>query len=160
MAILEQAPVGLMGFSREALRALFDSHPMFFRADSAAALAQQTGIDVAGLERSLSGYNLAVARGEDPLGRRHLPRPIGEGAFHAIRMQGYSVTSTVGLAVDDQLRVLRGDSQPIPNLYAAGELLGSGQLMGKAFCGGMMVTPALSFGRLIGQRIAAAVTQA
>ena len=29
-----------------------------------------------------------------------------------------------------------------PGLYAAGEMLGIGQLMGKAVCGGMSVTPA------------------
>lgn len=153
-AILDQAPVGLMGFSRESLRGLFDTHPMFLRADSLTQLAQQAGIEAAGLERSVADYNAGVNRGEDPLGRQHLPRRIEAGPFYAIRMQGYSVTSTVGLAVDDQLRVLRGDGQSIPNLYAAGELLGSGQLMGKAFCGGMMVTPALTFGRMIGQRIA------
>jgi len=37
--------------------------------------------------------------------------------------------------------------------YAAGELLGMGQLMGKAVCGGMSVTPALALGRLFGNSL-------
>jgi fumarate reductase flavoprotein subunit len=41
----------------------------------------------------------------------------------------------------------------VRNLYAAGELLGAGQLMGQSFVGGMMVTPAMTFGRLLGQRL-------
>ena len=67
--------------------------------------------------------------------------------------QGCAISSAVGLAVDGQLRVTRPDGRPIDNLYAAGEMLGSSQTMGKAACGGMMVTPAMTFGRLLGQKI-------
>ncbi len=63
------------------------------------------------------------------------------------------MTSTVGLAVNGDLNVIREGGDPIPNLYAAGELLGSGQTMGRAACGGMMITPALTFGRLLGDRM-------
>ena len=31
-------------------------------------------------------------------------------------------------------------------------LLGTGQLMGNSYCGGMTVTPSLTFGRLLGQK--------
>ncbi len=55
-----------------------------------------------------------------------------------------------GLAVDAKLRVTRPDGKPIEGLYAAGELLGNGTLSGKAFCAGMMVTPALALGRWLG----------
>ena len=37
--------------------------------------------------------------------------------------------------------------------HAAGELLGMGQLMGHAACGGMSVMPALSLGRLFGKEL-------
>jgi fumarate reductase flavoprotein subunit len=71
-------------------------------------------------------------------------------------MQGGAITGAIGLAVNDDLQVIRQDGAPVGNLYAAGELLGSGQTMGKAACGGMMVTPALTFGRLLGQRLSGA----
>jgi fumarate reductase flavoprotein subunit len=49
--------------------------------------------------------------------------------------------------------VLRGDGSVVPNLYAAGEVLGSGVSVGNAFAAGMMLTPALTFGRLLGERL-------
>ncbi len=50
--------------------------------------------------------------------------------------------------------MVRGDGEPIPNLYAAGEILGSGATLGDTFCPGMMLTPALVLGRLLGERLA------
>jgi fumarate reductase flavoprotein subunit len=70
--------------------------------------------------------------------------------FYAVRAQGASITSIAGLNVDASLRVLDKAGNPIPNLFAAGEILGSGQTMGEASVGGMMVTPALTFGRMLG----------
>jgi fumarate reductase flavoprotein subunit len=158
-AILAAAPPGVAGsggvdpWTREQMREAFGVHAWFTRADSLAALATATGIDPAGLERTIAEYNRSVDRRTDPLGRQHLPRRIEKGPFYAIRHQGHSTTATVGLAVDRQLRVIRRGGEPIPNLYAAGELLGAGQTQGKSFVGGMMVTPALSFGRVLGQRL-------
>jgi fumarate reductase flavoprotein subunit len=82
-----------------------------------------------------------------------MPLPIAQGPFYAIQLRSWNLTSYGGLAVDGKLRVVRKDGTPIRNLYAAGELLGMGQLMGKAVCGGMAVTPALSLGRLLGREI-------
>ena len=42
------------------------------------------------------------------------------------------------------------DGSPIAGLYAAGELLGMGQLMGQSLPGGMSVMPVITFGRLLG----------
>ena len=82
------------------------------------------------------------------------------GPFHAIRMQASSISSAVGLVVDSGLRVVREDGSVVENLYAAGEVLGSSQTMGKAACGGMMATPAMTFGRLPGQSMVTVRTPA
>ncbi|MFX0592553.1 hypothetical protein [Melissospora conviva] len=42
----------------------------------------------------------------------------------------------------------------IPGLYAVGEVIGAGATCGNSFCSGMLVTPALTFGRLLGERLA------
>lgn len=153
-AILDAAPPIIVGWSREDMvRAFAEDGPAFSSAPTIEALAERAGIDAAGLARAVGGFNYGVLTGNDFFGRSHAPRPIGTGPFYAIRMQGSSISSAVGLAVDDDLRVVRRDGQPIGNLYAIGELLGSGQTMGKAACGGMMVTPAMTFGRLLGQRL-------
>ncbi len=51
------------------------------------------------------------------------------------------------------MRVLRGNGQPVPNLYATGEVLGSGATLGNAFVPGMMLTPALAIGRMLGMTL-------
>jgi len=58
-----------------------------------------------------------------------------------------------GLDVNSQLEVLNQDREPIPNLYAAGEVLGAGATTGFGIVNGMMLTPALVFGRMIGERV-------
>lgn len=152
-AIFRAAPPGVGGFSREEMRDAFEVHPWFTKADSIEQLAAKAGIDASGLRRSVEEYNAGVARGRDAFGRKHLPKPILQAPFYAIRHQGHSTTSTVGLAVNGALNVVRARGVPVRNLYAAGELLGAGQLMGQSFVGGMMVTPALTFGRLLGERL-------
>lgn len=127
--------------------------PMFFRGDTVAALAQRAGIDAAGLAATIAAYNRGQASGKDTLGRKHMPLPIAKAPFYAIQLQSWNLTSYGGLAVDGKLRVIRREGSPIRGLYAAGELLGMGQLMGKSVCGGMSVTPALALGRLLGNEI-------
>ncbi len=152
-AILREAPPLIDGWSRDEIRETFDIHPNFHRADTLEALAESAGIDADNFTRTVARYNQGVALDMDLFGREHKPLPVAEPPYYAIRVQGYSVTSTVGLAVNGDLNVIREGGDPIPNLYAAGELLGSGQTMGRAACGGMMITPALTFGRLLGDRM-------
>jgi len=55
--------------------------------------------------------------------------------------------------VDSGLRVLGKGGKPIKNLYAAGEVLGFGRTSGDAFVGGLSLTPALAFGKLLGEKL-------
>ncbi|MHC3127364.1 hypothetical protein OB03_08725 [Brevundimonas sp. GN22] len=153
-SILEQAPPFIAGFDSAVIAALFaDDRPYFYKADTLEELADRAGIATEGLLSAIRGYNFGVASGNDFFGRKHLPAPIEIGPFYAIRAQGAAVSSAVGLSVDKSLRVVRDDDQPIRGLWAAGEIIGASQTMGRAVCGGMMATPALTFGRLLGQRL-------
>lgn len=153
-AILDEAPPIVTDWSREDMKAAFARGlPTFLSAATLPELAATAGIDPQRLEAAVAGYNYGVETGHDFFGRQHSPRPIATGPFYAIRMQASAISSSIGLAVDDGLRVIREDGSPIGNLYAAGEVIGSSQTMGKAACGGMMVTPAMTFGRLLGQSI-------
>ena len=99
--------------------------------------------DAAGVEHraSLETADPEVARGRAAeLERLDRSLPPSSGAAE-------------GLTVDAQLRVTRANGRPIPNLYAVGEIIGGGATMGKAYTNGMMVTPALTFGRLLGSKI-------
>jgi len=152
-AVERQAPGFFHTISPQRVDSLFNAHPSFVRADSLAQLAQRAGIDEATLIATIDVYNARLQRGEeDPLGRRHRPRPITEPPFQAVKLHGTTNVSFGGVAVDHDFRVL-ANGKPIPNLYAAGEALGFGLVNGNAFAGGMGVTPALTFGRLLGQTL-------
>lgn len=150
--VLRESPPMVTGKSNADLSALFDAHPMFTSGRTVPELARKAGIDPAGLIKTIGEYNGALGTA-DPFGRAHRPLPLAEPPFYAIRVQGASVTSTVGLSVDDRFRVLDTARDPIEGLFAIGELLGSGQLMGRSFCGGMMATPALTFGLMFGETL-------
>ncbi len=132
-------------------RAFAEHAPMFFRADDLGTLATKAGIEPGGLIDTVSAYNRGRADGRDTLGRQHMPLPIETGPFYAVQLSSWNLLSYAGLGVDGRLRVTRPDGAPIPNLYAAGELLGMGQLMGNSLPGGMSVMPAITFGRLLGK---------
>jgi fumarate reductase flavoprotein subunit len=132
----------------------FGNHPHYTKADTLAELAQQMGVDAGNLEATVSAYNAAVDSGEDKeLGRIRMFRKIEQAPFYAIHAGGITVVSPAGLNVTSDLQVTKEDGTPIPNLYAAGEVLGFGRLSGKAFVNGMSLMPALSFGRLLGEKI-------
>lgn len=151
--IFDRSPVGVPRWTKETMIEHFGVHPMFHRADTIEALARAARIDAAGLSATIADYNRAVESGADSLGRVHMPLPIATPPFYAVTHLGHSATSSTGLSVDAQLRVLREDGSVIPNLYAAGEVLGSGATLGDAFVPGMMLTPALVLGRLLGERL-------
>jgi fumarate reductase flavoprotein subunit len=151
---LKDAPPLFAEFSPDEIRAAAEAgEPMFYVADTIEALAKKAGLPAEAVAQTVADYNEAQANGLDAFGRQHMPRGVTKGPFYAIRSQAMSVSSTVGLKVNENLEVIREDGSAIPGLYAAGESLGQGAMMGSSFCGGMLVTPALTFGRLLGQRL-------
>ena len=151
--ILDEAPPLVPSWSRDQLMNAFNKHPMFTRGASLAELGVVTGIDPAGLEKSIRTYNLAMEKNSpDPFKRSHRPLPISRAPFYAIRSQTWTLKSYAGLAVNKDLQVITKERKPVPNLYAAGEVLGAAT-GGRAHTSGASVTPALTFGRLLGQKI-------
>jgi succinate dehydrogenase/fumarate reductase flavoprotein subunit len=124
-------------------------------ADSIEELAMLAGIDVDGLASTVNRYNAAVTCGEaDELGRIVRPAPIATGPFYAMKNHGITLITFAGLDVDTDFAVRRSDGSVIEGLFAIGELLGSSATMGNSFCSGMLVGPCLTFGRLLGARLA------
>ena len=151
--ILDKAPPFVGRWTKQEIMDAVGNYDAFFRADTIEGLAKAAGVDPAGLKTAVASYNKGQKSGKDEFGRGHMPVPIAKGPFYAVRLQSWLLSSFAGLAVDKDLRVVRQDGSVIPNLYAAGELLGAGQTMGRSYCGGMLVTPALTFGRLLGQKM-------
>lgn len=152
--MLAQSPPIIPKWDRERLATEYLRSPMFTRADNLTSLGLGAQLDPRVLSATVARYNEDLAAGNvDQFGRVHRPLPIVEPPFYAIEMQGWTLVSFAGLTVDGQLRVLDKDQQPIPNLYALGEVIGAGATSGNAYTNGMLVTPAITFGRILGQSI-------
>jgi fumarate reductase flavoprotein subunit len=152
--MIDKAPQWFGKFSKEQFLQKFGEHPMFAKADTLTGLAVKAGINPNGLANAATAYNGAIAEGgSDPFGRTHRPASLKKGPFYAVRLTNSQLLSFAGIAVDGKLRVIRPDGSAVPNLYAAGEVIGAGVTSGNAYTNGSMVTPALTFGRLLGQRM-------
>lgn len=151
--ILEQASPLIPDWSREKLLGSFNKHPMFHRASTLSELGVLCGINPAGLEQTVREYNQAIAKDSaDKFDRAYRPLPLLKAPFFAIRSQAWTLKSFAGLAVNKDLQLITEEGQALNNVYAAGEVLG-GAASGKSHTSGASVTPALAFGRLLGQQI-------
>lgn len=139
-------------------------------ADTLAELAALTNLPAATLEETVRRYNEAVATGKDPelesfgqdLARdpqaNKEPRvPITKPPFYAVQFFPMAHKNMGGVAIDMQARVLDKRRQPIPGLYAAGEITGSAGINGMAGLDGTFTGPAILIGRVAGQSAAAQV---
>ncbi len=153
--LVRSAPPSLMMWSNRELTRLFGKRPAFERGESLEELARRIGVPAATLIETVRRYNEGQSSGEDWLGRQHMPVALKNPPFYAICHQGSTLLSFSGVAVNQKLQLIRKSGEAIRNVYAAGEVLGFGNVSGRAYCGGMGVTPALTFGRMLGQRLAA-----
>ena len=118
-------------------------------------LAFRAGINASSLSQNINDYNRRRQRAQaDRFGRTHRPMAIEKAPFYAIAMQGWTLVSFAGLSVNTNLQVLDSQREAISNLYAIGEVIGAGATSGAAYTNGMLVTPAITFGRLLGSALA------
>ncbi len=140
------------------------------RATTLATLARSCGIDPAGLEQTVTEFNIHARVGEDPaFGRgttafnrgsgdpEHGPNPslapIEKPPFYAIKVLPGSFGTFAGLRTDAQSRVLDGRGEPIAGLYAAGS--DQANVMGGHYpSGGINIGPAMTFGYIAGRHVA------
>jgi len=136
-----------------------------------AELAAQIGVDPQGLEASASkvaadavaGKDTAFGKGEtridaeigDP---KHMPNPcfgaLGDGPYYAVEIFPGDGSTTVGVRIDSQCRVLGQDGAPIGGLWAAG-LDANSIWQGKSPAHGCNVGPAMVTGFIAGKSVAA-----
>lgn len=136
-----------------------------------AELARKAGIDPAGLEKTVTGYNVHAVRGQDPqfnkggtAYNRYLGdptvspnpcvAPLTKGPFYAIKVVVGDLGTFAGLRTDSAARVLDGAGKPIPRLYAVGNDMAS-IMCGSYPGGGITLGPAMTFGYIAANHIAA-----
>ena len=97
---------------------------MLHRADSLAALAQQTGMPPAMVQKTVAEWNANCAAGSDPdFGRQPASMvPIKTAPFYWGHIYPVVINTQGGPVHNINQQVLNPFGQPIPRLYAAGEL--------------------------------------
>jgi tricarballylate dehydrogenase len=154
---------------QDALTGWFDTDIAPAKADTIAELALQLGLDPEALEATVTSFNEACAGNADiPFDpftydgkattgieppKSNWASPISHPPFY-----GYPVAAAIcftygGLKTDTAARVLAKGGAPIPNLYAAGELVG---LFYHEYPAATSVLKAVTFGRLAGAHAALA----
>lgn len=124
---------------------------LFTTYDSLEELAVGIEVDEAALRETIERYNAAV-RGDEPdeFGREMFNAELA-APFHAMKVANGVACTTGGLKVDADMRVLDTSGNPIPNLYAIGEIAGGylvryrgGDSLSHSAIGGMLVGRALA----------------
>lgn len=128
------------------------------KAETLEKLAELTGLPVKNLVATVSRYNQLVDQGVDTdFGRFGPGKPefsnksspkIVTPPYYAMQTFPLTRKSMGGVAIDLQSRVTDRRQQPIPGLYAVGELAGLAGVNGKAALEGTFLGPCIVTGRV------------
>ncbi len=155
-SILNAAVFDMLGRNNKAVEQGVSSGRIY-RADTILELAAAIAIPAEALVNTVTRHNEAVRQGIDPdFGCPVTSRmtALTEGPFYAIA-QWPSVHYTMGgLRIDTNAQVLDVSGNPIPKLYAAGEVCGG--IHGKNRLGGNAIAECVVFGRIAGKNVAKA----
>lgn len=119
-------------------------------------LASQINLDPTTLRATIDAYNAAANGGTDEFGRTQGLSALDEtGNMYAILVTPGIHHEMGGVRINTNNEALNADGNPIPNLYAAGEVTGG--IHGNNRIGGNAVCDITTFGRNCGEVVAQAV---
>ncbi len=127
-------------------------------ADTIEELAELIEVDPAALQQTVDAYTADREGGNDDSvfgTSNEAMKSLSEAPYFALKMDGVSFAGLAGLNVDDTCHILTADGEAIPNLYGAGELIGSNLLQGRYAGSGSQVGSSLYEGKIIADSIAA-----
>ncbi|MDO4506584.1 MAG: flavocytochrome c [Spirochaetales bacterium] len=113
-----------------------------------AELAGKLEIPADAFEATMAEYAKIQASGNDPLGRKgnEMPRPLTEGPWYACEI-GPAIHHTMGgIVINTKAEVLDANGNPVPGLYAAGEVTGG--IHGGNRLGGNAVADICIYGKI------------
>jgi flavocytochrome c len=120
-----------------------------FKADTIEELAVLTGMDQDTLVASVARYNEMVAAGQDAdMGQFNLI-PLDSPPYYALNCKVCTMGTTGGLKTDEDCRVLNKQGNPIPGLYAAGEVM-NGKYFNQIYISGCAQLLCVDSGRIAG----------
>ncbi|MEH7414156.1 flavocytochrome c [Neobacillus drentensis] len=126
---------------------------LLYITDTLEELADCIDVPLEVLEETISRYNQGIQTGEEPdFGRKTLthnfgkPTPIEKAPFYAFESTVAMLATYAGVAVNSAAQVLNPFGEPIPGLYAAGEVTGG--FHGAGYMTGSSLGKAAVFGRV------------
>ena len=148
-SIFNEAMIPKMGTKEEVEKGMAKGR--FIKAETLAELATKLGIPADSFQETITTHNAYMADGKDPdFGRQFTKAmiPLTEGPFYAIA-QWPAVHHTMGgLRINKDAQVIDIWGNPIPRLYAAGEVTGG--IHGSNRLGGNATPDCVVFGRVAG----------
>ncbi len=119
-------------------------------------LAKKVGLPEKAFADEMKKYAGFVKNGKDEdFGRKELPEALNKGKLYAIEVIPAIGGTLGGVNINTNTQVLDENGKPIPNLYAAGEVVG--EWHGEDRYGGNAVAGNIVFGRLAAQQARKAV---
>ena len=144
-------------------REVLDNPGIVAKANDISELATLAGLPPHGLRTTIQTWNRMVFHGEDfKFGRFSDGAPdrnaaaIAEPPYYAVRMHALTRKNMGGPAINVRAAVTGTDGQPIPGLYAAGELTGVAGINGRYGGNGTFLGPSVFLGRIAGESAARA----
>ena len=141
---------------RDKVKELLDNSPYIRKADSLGELAQKIEVDAPAFLSEVEQYNKAFDAGleREPACGKSLKqsKKFDTPPYYAIQLFPLARKNFGGVKTDLRCRVLNKYFDPIPGLYAAGEVAGmaGGHINGRAGLEGTMLGPSIFSGRVAG----------
>jgi predicted oxidoreductase len=141
---------------RAKVEELLNNSPFIRKADTLAELAGKIGVDVPTFLATVERYNKACGQGlktEPEFGKPlNASKAFDTPPYYAVQIFPLARKNFGGVKTDLHCRVLDKHFEPIPGLYAAGEVAGmaGGHINGRAGLEGTMLGPSIFSGRVAG----------
>ena len=136
----------------------YAGQPVLKSAATLEELAAKLNVPAEAVVAAAKSFNeVAATEGTDEFGRTIKVAQSTEGPFYAMQMHIRYYASLGGLHVNNDMQVLNTNQDAIPNLYAAGEVIGGHQ--GDVYMGGCLFAYAICSGHNAGAAAAAAIAE-
>ena len=137
--------------------AKYDSAGIVKQGADTAALAQEIGVDADALAATVAAYNAITTDGAtDEFGRTEGCIAFADGNMYAIKVAPGIHHAMGGIRINVKNEALDENGNPIPGLYAAGEVTGG--IHGNNRIGGNAVCDIEVFGKNVGEVVAEALS--
>ncbi|MEE9196832.1 MAG: FAD-dependent tricarballylate dehydrogenase TcuA, partial [bacterium] len=135
-------------------------------AGSLSELAVELSLDQRALQETVDRFNASVqqgvfdpdvlddcsTRGLDPP-KSHWALPLDTPPFYGYPLRPGITFTYLGVTVNDRAQVVMDGGRPVPNVFAAGEIM-AGNVLGQGYLAGLGMTIGTVFGRIAGEAAA------